>query len=125
MYTKLLFLLFLPFFIAVQGKPTERKVMRKHDNGREHVVLFFEKETGDLVKEEVFFPNGKMQWSGNYKNNVENGSWQFFYENGNLKTMENYLNGKEHGVTTMFNESGKKVKEEFWKHGKLIKESQF
>ena len=108
--------------MVFQSPPSERRVMRKHDNGKEHVVLYFEKETGDLVKEEVFFPNGHLQWTGNYKKNIENGVWQFFYENGHLKTVESYLNGKEHGVSTQYNESGKKVREEFWKHGKLLKE---
>jgi antitoxin component YwqK of YwqJK toxin-antitoxin module len=108
--------------LSVQTVPTERRVMRKHDNGKEHVVLYLDKESGDLLKEEVFYPNGKMHWTGTYKNNIENGTWQFFFENGNPKTVENYLGGKEHGVTIQYNEYGKKVKEEFWKHGKKIKE---
>lgn len=99
--------------------------MRKHSNGKEHVVIFLDKATGDLMKEEVYFPNGKMQWTGTYKKNIENGTWQFFYENGKLKTVETYLNGKEHGTSTHYNESGKKVREEFWKHGKLIKEIKY
>jgi len=115
-------LLLMPLMMAMQGVPTERRVMRKHDNGKEHVVLYFDKETGDLLKEDVYYPSGKLQWSGNYKNNIEHGTWHFYYPNGGLKTSETYANGKENGITTQYSESGKKVKEEHWKHGKLIRE---
>lgn len=111
--------------MAFQEIPTERRVMRKHSNGSDYVVLYFEKETGDLVKEEVFYPNGNVQWTGNYKKNIENGTWQFYWESGKLKTVENYLGGKEHGITTHYDEDGRKIKEEFWKHGKMIKETKF
>lgn len=125
MIKKTFFIALTASMLSLQTVPTERRVMRKHDNGKEHVVLYFEKETGDMVKEEVFYPNGKVHWTGTYKKNIEHGTWQFYYENGNLKTVENYLGGKEHGVTTQYGESGKKIKEEFWKHGKLIKEMKY
>ena len=115
----------MPLLLAMQSGPSERRVMRHHDNGKEHVVLFLNKVTGEPQKEEVFYPNGKMQWSGNYSNGIENGAWQFYWEIGRIKTVENYVNGKEHGVTTHYDEQGKKTKEEFWKHGKLIKEMPF
>lgn len=115
----------LPVLLAFQTIPTERRVVRKHANGKEHVVLYLDKETGDMLKEEVFFANGKMQWTGAYKKNLENGTWQFYWENGRIKTMENYVAGKEHGVSSFFDDLGKKTKEEFWKHGKLIKEVKF
>jgi antitoxin component YwqK of YwqJK toxin-antitoxin module len=111
--------------MSFQDIPMERKVMRKHANGKEHVVLFFDKETGDLLKEEVFYADGKLNWTGNYKRNVENGLWQFYYPNGKLKTSETYSNGKENGISTHYSESGKKIKEETWKNGKLIKEVKF
>ena len=120
----LLFVVVLPL-LSMQEIPLERRVMRKHDNGREHVVLYFDKETGELLKEEVFFPSGKLQWNGQYKHNIEHGTWMFYYPNGNLKTKETYANGKENGLTIQYAESGKKIKEEHWKHGRLVKEVNF
>lgn len=108
-----------------QETELERRVMRKHSNGREHVVLYLDKLSGDLKKEEVFFPNGKPQWIGSYNKNIEDGSWQFYYENGKIKAVENYVGGKEHGVSTFYDESGKKIKEEFWKHGRMIKQTTY
>jgi antitoxin component YwqK of YwqJK toxin-antitoxin module len=111
--------------LAFQDVPTERRVMRKHANGKEHVVLYFDKETGYLIKEEVFYNDGKLNWSGNYKRNIEHGAWLFYHSNGKLKTTETYMNGKENGISTHYSETGKKLKEEHWRNGKLIKEIQF
>jgi antitoxin component YwqK of YwqJK toxin-antitoxin module len=122
---KMLLLLFLFPLLAMQDVPVERTVMRKHDNGKDHVVLYFDKLTGEMLKEEVYFPTGKLRYMGNYKNGVEHGAWMFYYPNGTLKTQETYANGKENGVTTQYAENGKKLKEEHWKHGRLIKEVNF
>jgi antitoxin component YwqK of YwqJK toxin-antitoxin module len=119
------FLIAFVVLSAFQDIPIERRVMRKHVNGKEHVVLYFDKETGYLMKEEVFFSDGKLNWSGNYKRNVEHGLWQFYHANGKLKTSETYSNGKENGISTHYSESGKKIKEEHWRSGKLVKEVQF
>jgi antitoxin component YwqK of YwqJK toxin-antitoxin module len=35
------------------------------------------------------------------------------------------VNGKENGISTHYSEAGKKLKEEHWRNGKLIKEIQF
>jgi antitoxin component YwqK of YwqJK toxin-antitoxin module len=103
----------------------ERRVMRRHTNGKEHVVLYFKTDTGDLVKEEVFFETGRMQWSGGYKASRENGPWQFFWENGRVKTVENYVDGKEHGTSSEFDQEGNKIKDSFWKNGRLLKEVKY
>jgi len=117
--------LFLVSMVSFQDIPTERRVMRKHANGKEHVVLYFDQETGYLMKEEVFYSDGKLNWSGSYKRNVEHGLWQFYHPNGKLKTSETYSNGKENGISTHYSETGKKIKEEHWRSGKLVKEVQF
>lgn len=111
--------------MSFQDVPLERRVMRKHDNGKEHVVMFFETSTGALAKEEVYFPNGKMQWEGGYKKNVEHGLWKYYHENGKLKTEENYNLGREDGPSIQYDTNGKKVKEEIWKNGKLVRTLNF
>jgi len=112
-------------FLSFQDVPTERRVMRKHDNGKEHVVMYFENATGALVKEEVYFPNGKLQWQGGYKKNVEHGTWKYYHENGKIKTEESYNMGREDGASIQYDQNGKKVKEEIWKNGKLVRTLNF
>jgi len=119
---KILFFLCLPIQLLAQDNALNRQVMRTHPNGKDHVVLYFDAKTNELAKEEVFFVSGKLEWSGYYKKNLESGLWKFYYSNGNLKVQETYLNGKEHGVSTEYDEYGKKVKESYWKNGKLLKE---
>ncbi len=125
MLFRLLILLLLPLNILAQTDKLTKRVMRKHPNGKEYVVLYFDQTTDELLVEEVYFPNGKLQWTGNYKRNLENGVWKFYYDNGKLKSEETYLNGREHGTSVQYDITGKKIKESFWKHGKLIKETKF
>jgi antitoxin component YwqK of YwqJK toxin-antitoxin module len=112
-------------FMSFQEVPLERRVMRKHDNGKEHVVMYFESSTGSLAKEEVYFSNGKLQWEGGYKKNVEHGTWKYYHENGKIKTEETYNLGREDGASIQYDTNGKKVKEEIWKNGKLVRTLNF
>jgi len=122
---KMILVLICSVLMAFQDVPLERRVMRKHDNGKEHVVMFFEKGTGALAREEVYFSNGKMQWEGGYKKNVEHGTWKYYHENGKLKTEESYNMGREDGASIQYDQNGKKVKEEVWKNGKLVRTLNF
>ncbi|MFZ4784564.1 MAG: toxin-antitoxin system YwqK family antitoxin [Flavobacteriales bacterium] len=102
-----------------------KQVMRKHPNGKPYVVIYFDNATHEMVKEEVFFANGNLQWTGTYKNEMENGVWKYYYENGKLKSEQNYTNGKEDGICTDYDANGKKIKESHYSKGKLIKEIKF
>lgn len=104
---------------------TTKQVMRKHPNGKPYVVIYFSNSTKEMVKEEVFFSNGNLQWTGTYKNEVENGTWKYFYENGRIKSEQNYINGKEDGVCVDYDIHGKKTKESHYSKGKLIKEVKY
>lgn len=102
-----------------------RQIMRKHANGKPYVVIYFSNSTQEMVKEEVFFANGNLQWTGTYKNEMENGTWKYFYENGKIKSEQFYVNGKEDGICTDYDTSGKKIKESHYNKGKLIKEIKY
>lgn len=125
MFIRLLIIVLFPLCALAQPPVLKEVVARKHDNGNPHVVLYFETEYNTLVKEQVFFANGKTEWSGNYKNNKEDGEWQFYWDNGNLKSKETYVKGKEHGTSISYDRDGKKIKEVYWKHGKQLKEVVF
>ncbi len=103
----------------------KREVMRKHPNGKPYVIIFFDSKTDKMMREEVYFPNGKMQWEGNYKNMLEDGKWVYYFENGNTKSVQYYTKGKENGVCSDYNESGKLIKESTWVNGKEVKVQKF
>jgi antitoxin component YwqK of YwqJK toxin-antitoxin module len=117
--------IFFSFFLSGLQSDVTKQVMRKHPNGKPYVVLYFSNSTKEMVKEEVFFANGNLQWTGTYKNEVEHGVWKYFYENGTLKSEQQYVNGKEDGICVDYNSSGKKIKESHYTKGKLIKEIKY
>jgi len=125
MIAKLLTIIPLIAMLLFQDPQLQRQVMRKHQNGKPYVVLYFKSTTQELVKEEVFFANGNPQWMGSYKNDLEDGTWKYFYENGRLKSEQHYTKGKEDGTFTDYDESGKMVKQGIYSSGKLVKEVTF
>jgi antitoxin component YwqK of YwqJK toxin-antitoxin module len=42
---------------------------------------------------EVWFENGNIEYSGNYKNNLRDGMWRIYNEDGTLKYELNYIGG--------------------------------
>ncbi len=108
-----------------QLENTTRDVARKHPNGKPYVVVYMKNTTGEIVKEEVYYSNGNLEWEGFYKRSIEEGSWKYYYPNGILKSNQYYIKGKENGVFLDYNESGKLVKQSLFKDGKLISEQSF
>jgi antitoxin component YwqK of YwqJK toxin-antitoxin module len=52
---------------------------------------------GSVVKQGSYFmyyQNGKLQVSGNYKNGQKNGDWKYYDESGKLIRTEKYSDGK-------------------------------
>lgn len=115
----------LLFHMPIQDHGMVRQVMRKHPDGSPYVVLYFKSSTQELAKEEVFFPNGKIQWTGTYKHGKEEGVWRFYHETGKLKSEQNYSKGKEHGTCTDYDSSGKMIKQSIYKNGTLMKEIKY
>ncbi len=108
-----------------QLENTTRDVARKHPNGKPYVAVYMKNTTGEIVKEEVYYSNGNLEWEGFYKRSIEEGSWKYYYPNGVLKSNQYYIKGKENGVFLDYNESGKLVKQSLFKDGKLISEQSF
>ncbi len=122
MKLRTLFFLFSPLAAWSQQTPMKEVIMRTHTNGKPHVVLYFNPITDELIKEQVYYSNGKTEWLGYYKNNTEDGVWEFYWDNGQLKSKEVYSKGKENGTCYNYDRNGKLIKESVWKNGKLIQE---
>lgn len=125
MIPKLLYGLFIVVWVWFQDGNLQRQIMRKHPNGKAYVVMYFKSTTQELAKEEVYYPNGQLQWSGTYKNDLEHGPWKYYHQNGKIKSEQNYANGKEEGIFIDYDEKGKKLKESMYQRGKLISEKTF
>ncbi|MFM2195088.1 MAG: hypothetical protein RL092_688 [Bacteroidota bacterium] len=112
---------FMQEVYAQQPGNTIRDVARKHPNGNPYVVVYM-KPNGEIVKEEVFYPSGKMEWEGCYKKSLEDGEWRYYYPNGKIKSKQYYVKGKENGVFCDFDEQGNIIKQSVYNSGKLISE---
>jgi antitoxin component YwqK of YwqJK toxin-antitoxin module len=110
---------------AQQPAGTIREVARKHPNGKPYVVLFVKETNGEIVKEEIYYSNGNLEWEGYYKRKIEDGSWKYYYPNGKLKSDQHYSKGKEHGVFLDYDEKGKLVKQSVYNNGQLMSEQNF
>lgn len=125
-----IFLLSLALFLGgktafAQLENTTRDVARKHPNGKPYVVVYMKNTTGEIVKEEVYYSNGNLEWEGFYKRSIEDGSWKYYYPNGKLKSNQYYTKGKENGVFLDYNEEGKLIKQSLFKDGNLVSERIF
>jgi antitoxin component YwqK of YwqJK toxin-antitoxin module len=96
-----------------------------------------------------YYPDAKVAEEFTYENNIRHGSWKQFYTDGSLKLEGIYVNDNKEGVFKMFhyngnvevsgfyhndlkdglwieyNDTNKKIKEEEYKMGKLILETEF
>lgn len=55
---------------------------------------------------QFFFNNGKKEQSGIYKNGKFSGNWQWYYPNGNIKREEEYFEGREEGSSVEYDTVG-------------------
>lgn len=116
------------FFIGplgLQDDLMEKHIVRTHRNGSPYVVMYTVGEEHERVKEELYFPNGQLDYVGHFKNGVEHGEWIYYYPTGKLKSYENYLRGLEEGIHYDLDSSGIRVKEIHYRKGVVLREVDF
>lgn len=99
-------------------------VVSTHEDGTPEFVVWMKGSPGSekIVKEEAYFEDGKVEYTGHYKNGVEDGLWTYYYENGNKKYEETYKNGVEHGVRYEYAPDGSLRVEIHFDKGRVVKE---
>ncbi len=103
---------------------THRYVAASHPNGKPEVVIYMKGKGEEAVKvmEKVYYPNGKLEYVGQFQNGVEHGEWTYYYENGTRKYVEQWANGVEHGIHYDYSPDGQIYRELHYEHGRLVKE---
>ena len=90
------------------GNKTIRVVEKTYPDGKEKVVAYYsDNEKHEKVKEEVFYPDGKLQSEGGFSNNKRNGLWRVWYQNGNLWSEGEFVEGKAEGFRRVYYENGR------------------
>lgn len=114
--------LLLPLLLLVACSPT-KFTASKHPNGKPEVVVYMEGKGAEAQKvmEKVYYPNGKLEYVGRFRNGVEHGEWNYFYEDGTRKFTEHWENGLEHGVQIDYAPDGQVYRELTYENGKLVR----
>ena len=114
-------------------------------SGQEGIVAFYNSGLPDGEYLE-YHPNGRLSTRGTYRNGKEEGEWTNWYSNGKPRQVRNYTNGvvtglvrdyfmngipesetnfnssgKQDGLTTTWDHMGRKVLEEIYRDGMLVK----
>lgn len=117
-------LLFILLLVSLSTNAQERIVAQTFEDGSSHVVLYFKGKGEDAykVKEEVYFENGNLDYSGEYnKEGQEDGEWTYYHNNGNVMALEYYKDGLEHGTFKEYHTDGQLFRESDYKKGELKK----
>ncbi len=115
-------ILFILIFnlLSLNSFSQDEYLARAWPNGNAMVVYFLEPETSDIVKEQVFYENGLLDYEGHYQDGVEHGSWCYYWPDGTLKSKENYEYGLEEGTMFDYDQSGNKSVRYVYSKGVLI-----
>lgn len=63
------------------------------------------------------YENGKIHFSGFYKNDLKDGEWIYFYDNGTVKIKESWKENKLVDVSDFFSSKGKVIGKKTFKDG--------
>ena len=66
---------------------------------------------------EKYYPDGILQFEGNYKNGQANGYGKSYYQSGDLQYEGMWANGKYHGKGTLYGEAGNIIYSGEWRDG--------
>lgn len=68
----------------------------------------------------LFFADGKVNFTGKFKNNQRHGKWESFYQNGARWSENNYEEGVYHGPYMVWFENGQLRIKGHYDHGKKV-----
>ncbi len=118
----------------IEAQELDSTIVNTYANGQERAVVYTVKgdPTEAIVKEVHYFEDGKVQVEGTLKNKQRHGVWTFYHDNGNVWSTGAFDNGKSVGCFHIYEpdgtlkiksyyENNQKVKEDYYKEGKLFK----
>ncbi|MBP6312634.1 MAG: hypothetical protein KA408_10220 [Flavobacteriales bacterium] len=117
-------LILLLTVVTLTACGTKKYVAASFPSGKPEVVVFMsgKGENAEKVMEKVFYPNGQIEYIGQFQNGVEHGEWTYYYENGTKKFVEHWENGLETGIHYDYSPDGQVYRELHYEAGKLIRE---
>jgi antitoxin component YwqK of YwqJK toxin-antitoxin module len=110
---------FLLFLILVSCNRQQSVVEETYPDGSPKKVCLYtgRGEKRQLIRETTYYPNGKLQMDGTYKNNQRDGQWIYWHQNGSKWSEGFFREGKNEGRRLTYFENGKIRYEEYYKDG--------
>jgi antitoxin component YwqK of YwqJK toxin-antitoxin module len=111
--------LFLSLFIITSCSREKRVVEESYPDGSPKKVCLYtgRGENKQMLRETTYYPNGKPQMDGAYKNNKRDGQWIYWYENGSKWSEGYFREGKNEGKRLTYFENGKVRYEAYYSEG--------
>ncbi len=106
--------------MSLDGYSQDEYVARSWPNGNPMVVYFLDPGSQEILKEQVYYENGQLDYEGHYNDGVEHGFWTYYWENGNMKSQEYYQYGLESGIMYDYDKEGNKSIEYIYNNGVLL-----
>lgn len=86
----------------------EKTIETYPDGTKKSVDYYSSENTKTCVKQEDFYPNGKLRFSLLVNNGMKHGRCYYYFENGQLWTDQNYKNDSKEGNSIVYSENGKR-----------------
>jgi antitoxin component YwqK of YwqJK toxin-antitoxin module len=116
-------LISLLVFFAFTSCTHETKVMEEtYPNGSpKRECVYKGKDTShELIRETTWYPNKKIQMSGEFKEKKRDGKWIYYYKNGNVWSEGFFKDGKSDGKRTTHYENGKIFYEGYYQEDRRV-----
>ena len=110
-------------FFALTSCTHETKVMEETypDGSPKRECVYKGKDTSrELIRETTWYPDKKIQMSGEFKKKKRDGKWIYYYENGNVWSEGFFKDGKSDGKRTLYHENGKLYIEGHYKNDRQV-----
>jgi antitoxin component YwqK of YwqJK toxin-antitoxin module len=115
-------LLIALFLFSCSSGPEIKVVEESWPSGNEKTVRFYKekKDQKVLVREILYYDNGKKEREGTFKNGERDGKWTYWYDNGNVWSEGEFKNGESHSLRRVYHPNGKLYYEGNFDNGKAI-----
>ena len=67
-----------------------------------------------------YYPNGKLEMDGVYKDGKRSGPFLEYFPDGKLQRKISYMDGMRHGPVEVFDEAGDRIQKAFYQNNQLV-----
>ena len=92
-------------FLVGCGNKLTKEVISSYNNGQPAKVYFYDRE-GRWVSEADYYDNGIMMMEGTVANELRNGDWTSYFPDGKVQSTGVYKDGLRVGKSKVYHENG-------------------